>query len=62
MISKEFPSYLSIYLFDALFTSVARDSGAIWNIDSGEVDELLRIGAAACPRRRHGKMRGRSSS
>ena len=38
-----------------IVATVVRDSGAPFNTDSFEVNELLRIGAAACPRRRHDK-------
>ena len=42
----------------AILVAVSLDPRAKWDIESAEVDELLRVGADAWPRRRHGQCEG----
>ena len=42
----------------AILVSVSLDPRAKWDVESAEVDEQLRVGADARPRRRHGQCEG----
>ena len=42
----------------AILVSVSLDPRAKWDVESAEVDEQLRVGAEAWPRRRHGQCEG----